>query len=159
MTPGICAPLNQSHADCSGCRCFSSWFSSWRLLCPLPRHLSISCLPPLGVSFSVLHTFLCFLPPLPNTSSLLGISQHLSFHIIAQTGFSKTAKCFYMKASFASHSWCGGGPACFHKRIGRNWCLRVTTVRSSSTLVPLGGACMVGRCSLTAVCPKKKCDI
>lgn len=127
---------------------FFSVFS--HAISPFPACLLLVCL-----SLFSIHPC-AFFSPLPNTFSLLGISQHLSFHIIAQTGFSKTAKCFYMKASFASHSWCGGGPACFHKRIGRNWCLRVTTVRSSSTLVPLGGTCMVGRFSLTAVCPNKK---
>lgn len=29
-------------------------------------------------------------------------------------------KCFYNKKSFASHSWCGGVPACSHR--GRPWC-------------------------------------
>lgn len=44
------------------------------------------------------------------TPSVFSVSLS-TFHIIAQTGFSKTAKCFYMKTSFASHSWCGGGTA------------------------------------------------
>jgi len=54
-----------------------------------------------------------------------------------------------MKGSFASHSWCGGGPACFHRRRGRNWYLRVTTVRLSSSFVPLEGTYIVGRYFIT----------
>lgn len=107
------------------------------------------------VSRSPLCVFLCspympffFFAPTTATYHLLSsqcLSASLFSHNSTDRGFSKTAKCFYMKGSFASHSWCGGGPACFHGGRGRCWCLRVTTVRLSSTLVPVGGTRAAGR--------------
>lgn len=44
---------------------------------------------------------------LPSTSSVLrNILQCLAQTVDSQ----RQQKCFYIKASFASHSWCGGGP-------------------------------------------------
>lgn len=148
MTPGIWTPLNQSHIGYSRC-----WLSALMLpFASLPPSLyylslcwfSLSCfLSPCAIS-----VFLCSPSffPLPITFFLLRISQHFSFQCISKdSGFSKTAKCFHIKGSFASHSWCGGEPACSHRRRGRDWCWRVPTVRLSSTLFPLGGTCIVGR--------------
>lgn len=118
MTPGIWMPLNQSHIGYSGC-----WLSVLLLPFASLNHLTSP--------FACSHCHVSFLPPLSVNST--------------DSEFLKTAKCFYIKGSFASHSWCGGGPAYSHRRRGRDWCWRVTTVRLNSTLVPLGGTCIMGR--------------
>ena len=122
------------------------------------RSISLSCF----LSSPALRVFLCFPskppfffpspspPPPPRThaitSSLLRISRHLPSQWLAQTvGSQRQRNAFTLRGSFASHSWCGGGSACTHRGRGRGWCWRVTTVRLSSTLVPLGRTCTVGR--------------
>lgn len=115
MTPGIWTTLNQSHIGYSGC-----WLSDLLLpllllshppftISPLSRSpCHVSCLPLLSVSFFVVR--LCLHCP-HTTFSPLCISQHLSFPWLAQTvGSQRHRKCFYITGSFASHSWCGGGP-------------------------------------------------
>lgn len=118
------------------------------------RSISLSCF----LSSPALSVFLCFpskppfyfssSPPRTHaiTSSLLHIARHLPSQWLAQTVDSQRQRnAFTLRGSFASHSWCGGGPACTHRGRGRGWCWRVTTVRLSSTLVPLGRTCNVGR--------------
>lgn len=74
---------------------------------------SVSCPPLLSVSFSILP------PPTYHLFSLPCLLLSFFSHNSTDRGFSKTAKGFYTKGSFASHSWCGGVLACFHKGRGR----------------------------------------
>lgn len=118
---------------------FSFFFFSYLPFASLPPSLchfflcssSLSCF----LSSSAFSVSLCSpsLPPsffpLFITFSLLCIAQSFLSVNSTDSVFSKTAKCFYIKGSFASHSWCGGGPACSRRRRERRRCWRVTTVR------------------------------
>ena len=111
-------PLNQSHISYSGCfltlLCLSPTFLQHLSLC----WFSLSCF----LSPCALSVFLCspsFFFSLPITSCLLCTSQHLSFQRIAQAVDSQRQQnAFTLRGSFASHSWCGGEPACSHRGRG-----------------------------------------
>lgn len=133
MTPGNETPINQSRVGYSrvappGFVAPISLFSNPPLS---PYH--VFCLSSAG----------CVLPACtsdaPATPHHLLCSLQCSSVTSADSGFSKT--CFYIKASFASRSWCGGGPRATAEGDEETG----TTVRLSSALVPLGRTRVVGR--------------
>lgn len=110
-----------------------SLFSSFPLS---PYH--VSCLPLLAV----LAVCACNAPALPITSSVLcNVPQRLVQTVDSQ----RQRKCFYIKASFASRSWCGGGPHATAEGERETGVCRGTTVRLSSTLVLFGRTCILWR--------------
>lgn len=129
-----CSPLHLSHSPLRRLSLCSVSLSCFLSSTALRVFLSLLRL--------CLHFFFFFAP---STYHLSLFSSYLSAYFLSvnstDSEFSKTAKCFYIKGSFASHSWCGGEPACSHRGRGRDWCWRATTVRLSSALVPLGGTC------------------
>lgn len=137
MTPGHETPLNQSGVGCSG----AAWICLSHFLFLQLSIVSGSCFLSCSAR-SVLAACASDAPALPITSSLLcNILQWL-----AQTADSqRRQQCFYIKASFASRSWCGGGPRAAMEGDGETSVCRGTTVRLSSALVPLGRTCVVGR--------------
>lgn len=104
--------------------------------------VSISCFLS-SSSRSVLAACACNAPALPITSSVLlcNILQWLAQTVDSQ----RRQKRFYIKASFASRSWCGGGPRATAEGDRETGIRRGTTVRLSSTLVPLGRTCILWR--------------
>lgn len=130
-------PLNQSgvshgHAAWICCSCLA--FLQLSIV-------SISCFLSSSAR-SVLATCACNAPALPITSSVLcNILQWLAQTVDSQ----RREKCFYIKASFASRSWCGGGPRATAEGDRETSVCRGTTVRLSSALVPLGRTCILWR--------------
>lgn len=103
--------------------------------------VSVSCFPSSSAG-SVLAACACIAPALPITSSVLcNILQWLAQIADSQ----RRRKCFYIKASFASRSWCGGGPRASVEGDRETSICRSTTVRLSSALVPLGRTCILWR--------------
>lgn len=128
-------PLNQSgvsHGPWICCSCLA--FLQLSIV-------SISCFLSSSAR-SVLAARVCNAPALPSTSSVLcNILQCLAQTVDSQ----RCRKCFYIKASFASHSWCGGGPRDTAEGGWEAGICRATTVRFSRALVPLGRTCILWR--------------
>lgn len=145
MAPGRWTPLNQSHIGNSGCRIsvlLLPFLSHPPFAVSPLSHSSLSCC----LSSPALALFLCSLsmPPLPPcylSPSLLSVSLNIfPFRRLAQT-----AKMLFHKGKLCISQLVRRRASRTHRGRRRSRCWRVTTVRLSSALVPLGGTCIVGR--------------